>query len=156
MNRFYPKMYKKNIYDINYDKLKEIGVGFVDSPVSGGEPKAIDGTLAFMAGGDEKDFDALSDYEILCKIFEYFDKQIKAVDDKYSGLGDKVDELENSFNQLKIDIARQLSTFETSIKNDVNIAVFGIFGDDALDCVVNPPLEFKNPVEAAKETVAEI
>lgn len=41
-------------------------------------------------------------------------------------------------------------------KNDVNIAVFGIFGEDALDCVVNPPLEFKNPVEAAKETVAEI
>ena len=45
-----------------YDKLKEIGVGFVDSPVSGGEPKAIDGTLAFMAGGDEKDFDALKEY----------------------------------------------------------------------------------------------
>ena len=41
-------------------------------------------------------------------------------------------------------------------KNDVNIAVFGIFGEDALDCVVNPPLEFKNPIEAAKETVAEI
>ena len=45
-----------------YNKLKEIGVGFVDSPVSGGEPKAIDGTLAFMAGGDEQDFNALSEY----------------------------------------------------------------------------------------------
>ena len=45
-----------------YEKLKEIGVGFVDSPVSGGEPKAIDGTLAFMAGGDEKDFETLTPY----------------------------------------------------------------------------------------------
>lgn len=47
---------------ICYDKLKEIGVGFVDCPVSGGEPKAIDGTLAFMAGGDPDDFDQLSQH----------------------------------------------------------------------------------------------
>lgn len=32
------------------------GVHLVDAPVSGGEPKAIDGTLSIMAGGDEKDF----------------------------------------------------------------------------------------------------
>lgn len=45
-----------------YDGLKKIGVGFIDSPVSGGEPGAINGTLAFMAGGDQKDFDALMPY----------------------------------------------------------------------------------------------
>ena len=45
-----------------YEKLAAIGVGFVDSPVSGGEPGAIKGTLAFMAGGDQKDFDALMPY----------------------------------------------------------------------------------------------
>ena len=45
-----------------YDGLAKIGVGFVDSPVSGGEPGAINGTLAFMAGGDQKDFDALQPY----------------------------------------------------------------------------------------------
>lgn len=45
-----------------YDTLAKIGVGFVDSPVSGGEPGAINGTLAFMAGGDQKDFDALMPY----------------------------------------------------------------------------------------------
>ena len=45
-----------------YDKLKEIGVGFVDSPVSGGEPGAINGTLAFMAGGDQDTFDKLMPY----------------------------------------------------------------------------------------------
>ena len=33
-----------------------MGVAFIDAPVSGGEPKAIDGTLAIMAGGDEKVF----------------------------------------------------------------------------------------------------
>jgi 2-hydroxy-3-oxopropionate reductase len=33
------------------------GVDFVDAPVSGGEPKAIDGTLAIMVGGDAKVFE---------------------------------------------------------------------------------------------------
>jgi 2-hydroxy-3-oxopropionate reductase len=28
------------------------GVDFIDAPVSGGEPKAIDGTLAIMVGGE--------------------------------------------------------------------------------------------------------
>lgn len=37
-------------------KLSEKGVRFLDAPVSGGEPKAIDGTLAFMVGGKESDF----------------------------------------------------------------------------------------------------
>jgi 2-hydroxy-3-oxopropionate reductase len=32
------------------------GVRFLDAPVSGGEPKAIDGTLAVMVGGDEAAF----------------------------------------------------------------------------------------------------
>ena len=45
-----------------YSELAKIGVGFVDAPVSGGEPGAINGTLAFMAGGDRKDFDALTPY----------------------------------------------------------------------------------------------
>ena len=45
-----------------YEKLKALNVGFVDAPVSGGEPKAIDGTLAFMAGGDQEHFDVLKPY----------------------------------------------------------------------------------------------
>ena len=36
--------------------LKTKGVAMLDAPVSGGEPKAIDGTLAIMVGGDAKDF----------------------------------------------------------------------------------------------------
>ena len=41
-------------------------------------------------------------------------------------------------------------------KNAVRIAITGVFGEDCLDCVPNCPLAFKNPVEAVKETVAEI
>lgn len=44
------------------EKLAAMQIGFVDSPVSGGEPKAIDGTLAFMAGGNEADFEKLKPY----------------------------------------------------------------------------------------------
>jgi len=36
------------------------GVRFLDAPVSGGEPKAIDGTLAIMAGGDEAVFNEMA------------------------------------------------------------------------------------------------
>lgn len=38
-------------------KLAERAIGFLDAPVSGGEPKAIDGTLAIMVGGAEGDFE---------------------------------------------------------------------------------------------------
>lgn len=36
--------------------LAEKGVKMLDAPVSGGEPKAIDGSLSFMVGGDEEVF----------------------------------------------------------------------------------------------------
>lgn len=39
------------------EQLAARGVGFLDAPVSGGEPKAIDGTLAIMVGGAQSDFD---------------------------------------------------------------------------------------------------
>ena len=49
-----------------YDRLKKMGVGFVDAPVSGGEPGAINATLAIMCGGEQKDYDRLIPYfEIL-------------------------------------------------------------------------------------------
>jgi len=38
--------------------LAERGVEMLDAPVSGGEPKAIDGTLSFMVGGKQDVFDA--------------------------------------------------------------------------------------------------
>ena len=42
---------------------REKGVTMIDAPVSGGEPKAIDGTLSIMVGGDKDTFDKV--YDIL-------------------------------------------------------------------------------------------
>lgn len=41
--------------------LAEKGVDMLDAPVSGGEPKAIDGTLSFMVGGKQEVFDKYRD-----------------------------------------------------------------------------------------------
>ena len=38
-------------------KLAEKGIEMIDAPVSGGEPKAIDGTLSVMVGGKQEVFD---------------------------------------------------------------------------------------------------
>ena len=42
-------------------KLAEKGVEVLDAPVSGGEPKAIDGTLSIMVGGKKEVFDEVED-----------------------------------------------------------------------------------------------
>lgn len=39
------------------EKLAEKKIRMMDAPVSGGEPKAIDGTLSIMVGGEERDFE---------------------------------------------------------------------------------------------------
>ena len=39
------------------EKCKERGINMMDAPVSGGEPKAIDGTLSIMCGGPKAMFD---------------------------------------------------------------------------------------------------
>ncbi len=44
-------------------KCTEKGIKMLDAPVSGGEPKAIDGTLSIMVGGDKAVFDEV--YDIL-------------------------------------------------------------------------------------------
>ena len=47
-------------------KLAELGIEMLDAPVSGGEPKAIEGTLSIMVGGKKEVFDAC--YDLLCKM----------------------------------------------------------------------------------------
>lgn len=42
-------------------RLAARGIGYIDAPVSGGEPGARDGTLAIMAGGDAKLVDGIAD-----------------------------------------------------------------------------------------------
>ncbi|SHF03185.1 2-hydroxy-3-oxopropionate reductase [Atopostipes suicloacalis DSM 15692] len=43
------------------EKLNELGVSFLDAPVSGGEPGAIEGSIAVMVGGDQDVFDKYYD-----------------------------------------------------------------------------------------------
>jgi 2-hydroxy-3-oxopropionate reductase len=42
-------------------KLAEKGIIMLDAPVSGGEPKAIDGTLSIMVGGPQEAFERVRD-----------------------------------------------------------------------------------------------
>ena len=60
--------------------------------------------------------------------------------------------------QMLIDAFANFGVKEYTVleKGDVKIAVTGLFGKDCLACVVAPPLVFEDPVEAMKETVAEI
>ncbi len=44
-----------------HDALAEHGVPMLDAPASGGEPKAIDGTLSIMVGGDRGVYDRVHD-----------------------------------------------------------------------------------------------
>jgi 2-hydroxy-3-oxopropionate reductase len=44
-----------------YKACAEKGVEMIDAPVSGGEPKAIDGTLSIMVGGKQEVFDRVYD-----------------------------------------------------------------------------------------------
>lgn len=43
------------------EELKKKGIELMDAPVSGGEPKAIDGTLSVMVGGNKETFDKYYD-----------------------------------------------------------------------------------------------
>jgi 2-hydroxy-3-oxopropionate reductase len=43
------------------DALADKGIAMLDAPVSGGEPKAIDGTLSVMVGGDKPVFEKVKD-----------------------------------------------------------------------------------------------
>lgn len=46
--------------------LEEKGINMLDAPVSGGEPKAVDGTLSVMVGGKKEIFDQY--YELLMEM----------------------------------------------------------------------------------------
>ena len=43
------------------EALEKLGIDMLDAPVSGGQPKAVDGTLAFMVGGKQETFDKFKD-----------------------------------------------------------------------------------------------
>jgi len=52
-----------------YDELKRSGMRFLDAPFSGGDVGGRDGTLTFMVGGDQSDFEVCKPYfEIIGKL----------------------------------------------------------------------------------------
>ena len=47
----------EELYHAIEKKITEAGGEMIDAPVSGGEPKAVDGTVSFMCGGKEEVFE---------------------------------------------------------------------------------------------------
>lgn len=68
----------------------------------------------------EMDFDALTDYQLMQKIFKYLDDEIKKVDSKYEGYSDKIDKLEQDFESFTAEINQTINEFKTEILADVN------------------------------------
>ena len=68
----------------------------------------------------ERDFDALTDYQLMCKIFKYLDDEIKKVDNKYSGLYEVVATLEEDFETFKKTIENEIIAFKNEILTSVD------------------------------------
>lgn len=66
------------------NEASKYGVHMIDAPVSGGEPKAIDGTLSIMAGGKEDVFESIKD------VLQAVGKDIVLVGDNGSGVTAKL------------------------------------------------------------------
>jgi 2-hydroxy-3-oxopropionate reductase len=90
--------------------LKAKGVGFLDAPVSGGEPKAVDGTLAIMVGGDPGVFEKVK------PILEKMGSSVTLVGDIGSG---NVTKLANQII-VALNIAAVSEAFVLAAKAGVN------------------------------------
>jgi 2-hydroxy-3-oxopropionate reductase len=90
--------------------LKARGVSFLDAPVSGGEPKAIDGTLAIMVGGDKAVFEKVK------PILEKMGSSVTLVGDIGSG---NVTKLANQII-VALNIAAVSEAFVLAAKAGVN------------------------------------
>ena len=69
---------------------------------------------------------------------------------KKAGLNDGQKQIQSAFETYGV------KDYVVVQKGDVKVAVLGVFGKDALDCAPTCELLFRDPVEAAKETVEEI
>lgn len=67
----------------------------------------------------EKDFDALTDYQMMCKIFKYLDDKIKEVDNKYGGLFETVEKIEADFETFKTEVNQTIESFKAEVLQDV-------------------------------------
>lgn len=65
----------------------------------------------------EKEFDALTDYELICKILEEIEKQINEIDEKYADILD----LRDDFNSFKAEIQAEMVAFKSEVESDVQL-----------------------------------
>ena len=112
--------------------LKAKNVAFLDAPVSGGEPKAIDGTLAIMVGGDKAVFEKVK------PIFDKMGSSVVLVGDVGAG---NVTKLANQII-VALNIAAISEAFVLSTKAGVDpVSVFdaikgGLAGSAALNAKI--------------------
>nr|WP_106780439.1 2-hydroxy-3-oxopropionate reductase [Lysinibacillus timonensis] len=108
------------------------GVHMIDAPVSGGEPKAIDGTLSIMAGGKEEAFGSVID------VLKGVGKDIVLVGDNGSGVTAKL------ANQIivNLNIAAMSEALVLAAKSGIDIEKMyqairgGLAGSAVLDAKV--------------------
>ena len=97
--------------------------------------------LAGMLNSAKESGDVLPEV-VLCNVdWEAMEQQ---------GLGEGQQQLADSFADYEV------KDYVILEKGDVRMAVIGVFGSDALACAPTCELLFEDPVEAVKETVAEI
>ena len=68
----------------------------------------------------------------------------------WSEMNDEQKEIKEAFDSYGV------KNYTIVEKNGVKIAILGVFGKDSLACAPTCALKFKDPIEAVKETVAEI
>jgi 3-hydroxyisobutyrate dehydrogenase-like beta-hydroxyacid dehydrogenase len=85
------------------ERLAERGIGFLDAPVTGSRPKAEDGTLTIMVGGDEADFERAR------PVFESMGKLVLHVGP--SGHGEMIKLINNTLSAINaVALAEALAT----------------------------------------------
>lgn len=115
----------------------EAGLHMLDAPVSGGEPKAIDGTLAIMVGGSESVFESVLD------VLKVLGENVTHVGDSGSGTTAKL------ANQIivNLNIAAMSEALVFAAKAGINIEKMyqairtGLAGSAVLDAKVPLILE---------------
>lgn len=124
-----------------YKLAKEKGLMFLDAPVSGGEPKAVDGTLATMVGGDQEAFD------IAKPVLDAFSSSVLLVGD--SGAGSTAKLVNQIIVNNNIAIVGEAFTFAAKTGVDPVKVYEAIRGGLAGSCV----LDAKLPMMVARNFV---
>lgn len=76
----------------------------------------------------EQDFDALTDYELICKVVEYLNTVITSQNEVVAEVGRFETDVTNEINTFETNVNNEINTFETNITNDFN-RLEGLFNE---------------------------